>query len=83
MKKIYESPLNGWSEKAERVHVFALENDDEFWEIYNMTHGDKCDYFGVFDEFGYDVAPGALYNTYDFSVSSNHVIMYETFAYNV
>lgn len=83
MKKIYESPLNGWDESAERVHVYALESDNEYWELKEMTHKERCDYFGVFDDTGYDVMPGALYHTYSFDFGSNHIIMYETVAYNV
>ena len=83
MKKIYESPLNGWDESAERIHVYALENDDEYWALKEMTHKERCDWFDVFDEFDYEVAPGAMYKTYSFDFSSNYVIMHETVAYNV
>ena len=83
MKKIYESPLNGWSESAERIHVYALENNDEYWTLKEMQHEERCEFFDVFDEFDHEVMPGAMYKTYSFDFSSNHVIMYETVAYNV
>ena len=83
MKKIYESPLNGWDESAEIIHVYELENDDEFWDIHEMSFKEKCEYFGVFDQTGYFVEPGAKYYRYSFSVKCNHVIMTETVAYNV
>lgn len=83
MKMIYESPLNGWDESAERIYVYELESDDEFWELYEMTFKEKCDYFRVFDQTGYFVEPGAKYYTYSFVVECNHVIMIETVAYNV
>lgn len=83
MKKIYESPLNGWDESAERIHVYALESDDEYWEFNEMTHEERCEYFNVFDQTGYDVMPGAMYKTYDFNLTGNHIIVCETVAYNV
>ena len=83
MKKIYESTLNGWDESASKVHVYAIESDSEYWDFENMTHGERCAYFDVFDDSGFDVMPGALYHTYAFDCSLHHVIMYETVAYNV
>ena len=83
MKKIYESPLNGWDESAERVYVYELESDDEFWELEEMTFEEKCEYFGVFDQTGYFVMPGAKYYTYEFYLTTNHVMVMETVAYNV
>ena len=83
MKRIYESPLNGWDESAERVYVYALENDEEYWELQEMTFAEKCEYFGVFDQTSYFVMPGAQYHTYKFEITCNHVIMFETVAYNV
>lgn len=83
MKKIYESPLNGWDESAERIHVYELESGDEFWELHDMTFEEKCKYFGVVDQTGYFVMPGAKYHTYSFAVGRKHVIMTETVAYNV
>lgn len=83
MKKIYESPLNGWDESAEIVHIYELENVDEFWELSEMTFEEKCEYFGVFDQTGCFIAPGAMYRTYEFRVTRKHVIVVETVAYNV
>lgn len=83
MKKIYESPLNGWDESAEIIHVYELDDADEFWKLYEMTFEEKCEYFGVFDQTGYIVAPGAKYYTYSFAVERKHVIMIETVSYNV
>ena len=34
MQNIYESDLNGWDESAERIYVYALEDKDEFWNLY-------------------------------------------------
>ena len=81
MKKIFESGLNGWSESAEKVYVYALENDDEFWELNGMTHEERCRYFDVYEEHG--VAPGSKYHRYDFDLHCNYIIMIETVAYNV
>jgi hypothetical protein len=83
MKMIYESPLNGWDESAERLYVYELESDEEYWEFYEMTFEEKCDFFRVFDQTGYFVMPGAKYYTYEFKLTSNHIIMFETVAYNV
>lgn len=83
MKKIYESPLNGYGESAERIYVYALENDDEYYHLSDMTHEEKCEYFGVFDQSDYLVHPGAIYHTYAFHLHSHHVIMREYVGYNV
>jgi hypothetical protein len=82
MKKIYESPLNGWDESAERLHVYALESNDEYWELKEMTFGDLCRYFEVCEP-GCYVIPGSIYSRYEFKITSNHVIIAETVAYNV
>lgn len=83
MKKIFESPLNGWNESATKVHVYALESDDEYWELYKMGWNELCDYFDVMEEPVFGVAPGAIYHRYEFRLEGNHIIMYETVAYNV
>lgn len=83
MQKIYESPLNGWDESAERVYLYALDDADEFWKIYEMTFEERCEYFGVVDQIGYIVAPGAKYYTYTFHLTRKHMIVTETIAYNV
>lgn len=83
MKKIYESALNGWDESAERVYVYALESEEEFWDLHEMTFEEKCDCFGVVDQTGYIVAPGAKYYTYEFHLTRKHMVVTETVAYNV
>lgn len=83
MKKIYESPLNSWDESAEKIHIFALENDDEYWELESMSFEEKCEYFGVRESMGWSVAPGAVGYSYDFIVKGYHVIMIETSTLNV
>ena len=83
MKKIYESPLNGWDESAEQIYVYELESVDEFWDLHDMSFEEKCEYFGVFDQTGYFIAPGAKYYTYEFKVTRKHVMVIETVAYNV
>lgn len=83
MKKIYESPLNGWDESAERIHLYALDNDEEYLALEDMTYEEKCEYFDVCCQSGCYVAPGALYRTYSFCVHSNHAVIIEYVAYNV
>ena len=83
MKKIFESKLNGWGESATKVHVYALDSTDEYWDLDDMNFDDKCMYFGVSEEPSYAVAPGAMYRMYNFELSGHHVIMYETLALNV
>lgn len=83
MKKIFES---GWvyhDKSADRVVVFQFENDDEYWEFSNMNFMERCEYFGVFDIFGYEVAPGAMGYSYDFENSLSFVTMIETQTLNV
>lgn len=83
MKKIYESPLNGWDESAERVHVYALDENDDWYEFKTMTDEELCEYFGVREEPDYAVAPGGLYHRYIFEITGNHVVVIETLALNV
>ena len=87
MKKIYESPLNSWNEYGERVHVYALESDEEYWEVHEvmheMTHEGKCEYFGVTELTGWAVGPGCMGYTYSFELSGHHVIMFEHLTMNV
>jgi len=82
MKKIYESPLNGCDESAERIHIYALESDDEYWEFKEMSFGELCEYFGMYEP-SWDVPPGAIYSRYEFEVTCNHIIITENVAYNV
>lgn len=81
MKKIFESEYNGWNESAEKVHVYELESEEEFWEIDEMNHDERCEMCGVANEHG--VPPGAAYHTYEFSLFGNHFIMTETLALNI
>lgn len=84
MRKIYESQFNGYDESASKVHVYAIESQDEYWEFSDMTHDERCEYFNVFDDSGsLGVMPGALYHTYCFDYTTHHVIVHETIAYNV
>lgn len=83
MKKIYESPLNGYDEYAERIHVYALESDKEYWELDEMTFDEKCEYFDVYEEPDYSVMPGGVYHRYGFSLSGTHMVISETVALNV
>ena len=83
MQKIYESELNGWDESAERIYVYALEDTEEFWKLYEMTFEERCEHFVVVDQTGYIVAPGAKYYTYSFHLDRKHIIVTETVAYNV
>lgn len=83
MKKIFESDWVHRDECSDKVHVFQIENDDEFWEISEMSHEEKCKYFNVFDSSGYEVAPGAVYHTYDFDNNISFVTMFETRGLNI
>lgn len=83
MKKIYESPLNSWNEYAERVTVFALESDEEYFELDAMNHMEKLEYFGVVESSCYAVDPGCMGYTYSFELSGHHVIMFEHLTMNV
>ena len=82
MKKVYETPLNGWDESAERIHIYALEDNDEYWSLKEMTFFKLCEHFGVCEP-GCGVMPGSIYSRYEFEITSNHVIITEAFAYNV
>lgn len=81
MQKIYESPLNGCGESAERVHVYALDNEEEFNEIDDMDFEERCRLCNVSEE--YNVPPGAMYHRYEFILTGDHLVMVETVALNV
>lgn len=83
MERIYKSPLNGCGESAERIYIYTMDSDDEYWEISNMSHEEKCEYFDVFDETGYHIAPSAVSHSYEFTLTSHHVIITETLTRNV
>ena len=85
MKKIFESDAHSAFifESVEKVLVFQIKDEEEYDMFVNMSHQERCEYFGVFDERGYDVMPGARYYTYSFDYSVNHVIMYETLSMNI
>lgn len=85
VKKLFESDLHGHNESASKVTVYLFngDTDEEFWELYNMSHTGLCDFFNVFDEGGYDVMPGATYHTYDYQFTGDYLIMTETVALNV
>lgn len=85
MKKIFESEPHTafiW-ESVEKVSIYQIKDEEEYDMFVNMSHRERCEYFDVFDEGGYDVAPGARYYTYSFDYSCSHVIMYETLSMNV
>ena len=83
MKKIFESEWNSWDESAEKIHIFELESDEEFWELENMSYEEKCAYFGVRELMGWAVTPGGTGYSYGFVVKSYHVIMIESATLNV
>ena len=83
MKKVYESKINCVSESAEQITLYALDSQEEREELDELTHGELCDALGVFDQMGYEVAPGAIYHTYNFEITDAFLIVKETVARNV
>jgi len=81
VKKIFESDLNGFDESADKIHIYAFEDETEYLEYEDMPHNDRLGAFGFAEE-GI-VAPGATYHRYSFEISCNHVIVTETIALNV
>lgn len=81
MKKIFESEFSGDFESTQKIYVYEFGNKDEFWKFDEMSFKEKCEYFGVCEE--YSVMPGALFHRYGFDHSSTYVVVYETIAYNV
>ena len=82
--KLYESDLHGENESASKIYLFRINDAETYEELKEMTHEELCGLFNVFDESGYEVMPGALYHTYDFSIIPYEaVVMVETIAYNV
>ena len=82
MKKIYESPINGWSESAERIHIYALENEEEHTRLKEMSNYELQERFEMYNP-GYEVRPGAMYFVYEFEITNNHVVITEFIGYNV
>lgn len=83
MKKVFESKVNGFDEQAEIVTVFQLDSGEEEKQLYEMNEQELCDLLGVFDESGYEVAPGAVYHTYRFYLTGAFLIMNDIIALNV
>lgn len=81
MKKIFESGFNGGFESAQNLYVYEFENEKEYWKFDEMNFEEKCNYFGVREE--YPVMPGGSFHRYIFNHSANYVVVYETIAYNV
>lgn len=84
MKKLFESDFNGYNESVSKITVYLFDNDtdEEFWEFYNMSHDELCEFFDVFDENGYDIPLGVTYYTYDFQFTKNYLTMTETLTLN-
>ena len=83
MKKIFESDYAGYGESADKIFIYKLD-EGEYEGIYEMSHRERCDLMGVFDESGTGVMPGALYHSYSIDLESDaYLIMVETIAYNV
>lgn len=81
---LYESDYYGVNEHASKISLYRINDTDTYYELGDMSHDELCEYFNVFDDSGYFVMPGALYNTYDFQLLSNVAIaVVETAAYNV
>lgn len=83
MKKLFESNRYGFDESATAVQVFSFDSPEEASEFYEMSHDERCSYFNVFDESGYEVLPGGFYHTYNFEMSSGILVMYDVLALNV
>ncbi len=84
LTKLYESDLHGENESASKIYLFRINDAETYEELKGMKHEELCGLFNVFDESGYEVMPGALYHTYDFSIIPYEaVVMVETIAYNV
>lgn len=83
MKKVFKSNLVGFDENAERITIFEMESPEEQEEVFCMSDNELRDALCAHDDQEYDVAPGALYHTYDIIVSGSFVILTARLAYNV
>ena len=82
MTKIYETPINGYNENGEILHIYQFDDDTEFMEWDEMSHDEKEETIGVKSEYGC-VMPGARFTTYSFIVTEFHLIIQENISYNV
>lgn len=84
MIKIHETDINSYDDRGEKLIIYALENEEEFWEIDEMTHTEKCELIGVVDEsdYPYAIVEGAFYRSYDFDLSCQHLVVHEHHAIN-
>ena len=86
MKHIYTSPINGFDESGEVIHIYALESEDEYWHLleYKDEWPELLPYEANSD-FVDDVnpMPGAIYHRYAADLTGNHLIIKEYIAYNV
>lgn len=84
MKKIFESEMNSWSiDYAERIHVYAIDDENEHQQLDNMNYAELCEYFGVPREPAIGMLPGARWSSYSFRLFDTHIVVSEHISYNV
>jgi len=83
MKKVFESELRGFSESASKIYVYEFEDEQEVSKFFKMEHDELCDIMGVYEEYYFEVDPGARYHRYAFDMADGFLVMMETIALNV
>ena len=88
MKKVFESEYatwGGWSDSSDKITVYELEEEDEFWKIYNMNHQERCELVNVEDDsiYPYSIPPGSIFYTYAFHLIGKFFVVVETAQWNV
>lgn len=90
MKKIYESPFNGWDEEAEMLIIYELEEGD-YDELFEEYEDDQYHFdnermlydMGYYSDWG-EIMPGAQYTRfYVESLSNHHLVIAKVNALNV
>lgn len=89
MRKIHETGPNmvyPYGESATRLIVYALDTEDEFWEVSDLLengkHNELEDMFDVQGEYNF-IPAGERFVRYSFEILGDFVVITETIAYNV
>ncbi len=83
MRLIYESPLCGFYESAERIFVYEPSDENEVQDFEEMSYEEKCACCGVTESDPWATLPGGTGYTYRFETTQNHIIVCEILTLDV
>jgi len=83
MRKVHETEFNSYDLDgcASRLIIYALDTEEEFWDLMDANPREREEIVGVQSQYG--VMPGAKYARYTVEVCGDFVVVTEYMAYNV